>query len=109
MHEMRTAAIDVPVAWASVTLSVTRLRCAKAAKRIEVLFGMKTFGDPKNGGDPMQLSSDYFGRLLFIYRRCGRAPATSRGQLRGNGVARPGRHTRNASGPHRSFTSHCLN
>jgi len=30
----------------SVSLSVTRFRCAKAAKQIEVLSGMENFADP---------------------------------------------------------------
>jgi len=42
MHEMQTIATDDPVAWSvcqSICLSVTRLRHAKTAKLIEVLFG----------------------------------------------------------------------
>jgi len=42
MHEMRTVANDVPVAWASVnqsvSLSVTWIRCANTTELIEVLF-----------------------------------------------------------------------
>jgi len=44
MHEMRTIATDVPVASClchSVCLSVMRLRCAKAAKRIEALLTVR--------------------------------------------------------------------
>jgi len=41
----------------SVCLSVTRLHCAKTAERIEVLFGIETYGDPGHivldgGADP---------------------------------------------------------
>jgi len=32
----------------AVCYSVTRLSCAKTAKRIEVLFGMDTLRDPRN-------------------------------------------------------------
>jgi len=32
----------------AVSVSVTRLRCAKTAERIEVLFGMETLGRPRN-------------------------------------------------------------
>jgi len=53
MHEMRTIATDDPVAW-SVCLSVKRLRPAKTAKRIQVLFGVEALGSPGhnvlNGG-----------------------------------------------------------
>jgi len=41
---MRTIAIDDP----GVCQSVTRAGCAKTAERIDVLFGVKTHGDPKN-------------------------------------------------------------
>jgi len=40
-------ATDDPVA-RSVCLSVTRLRCAKTAKKMEVLFGVETLGDPRH-------------------------------------------------------------
>jgi len=40
MHdEMRPIATDDPVAWC---VSVTRLCCAKTAKRIKILFGVGT-------------------------------------------------------------------
>jgi len=41
MHDVRTIATDVspPTAWASVSLSITRLRCANTVECIEVLFG----------------------------------------------------------------------
>jgi len=48
MHEMQTSVIRDPVAWASVSLSVTRASCAKTAVRIEVLLGIETLGDPRN-------------------------------------------------------------
>jgi len=40
MHEMRTIAINITVAWASVCvcLTVTRASCAKTAERIELQF-----------------------------------------------------------------------
>jgi len=41
---MRPIATDNPAAWfAGVIQSVMRLRCAKPAERIKVLFGMKTW------------------------------------------------------------------
>jgi len=43
MHEMRTFAIDN----LGVCQSAKRAGCAKTAKRIEVLFGVETSGDPK--------------------------------------------------------------
>jgi len=46
MHEMRTIATDVFVAWC-VCLSVTWLRPAKTVE-VEVLFGVATSGNPKN-------------------------------------------------------------
>jgi len=55
----------------------TRLHCAITAEQIKVLFGVNTFGGPRNivlnggpdpsqrgEGDSMQLSPNYFG-LLF--------------------------------------------
>jgi len=49
MHEMRTTAINDPVAW-SVGLSrgFTRFRCANTAERMEVLFVVETLGNPSN-------------------------------------------------------------
>jgi len=49
MQEMQTIVNDVPVCQ-SVCLSrgFTRLSCAKTAERIEVLFGVKIFGGPRN-------------------------------------------------------------
>jgi len=41
---MPSMATDKPVAWC-VNLSGTRLRCAKAAERIDALFGVETLGD----------------------------------------------------------------
>jgi len=64
MHEMRTTATDVTVA------SATRLRPAKTASRVEVLFGVKTPTGPKEycrqtgpdfPTDSMQPSTNYFG------------------------------------------------
>jgi len=48
MHEMRAIATDDPLTWCIVSsLSVTRLRPAKMAEQIEVLFRVKTWGpDP---------------------------------------------------------------
>jgi len=50
---MRPIAIatDDPVGWCvsqSDCLFVTRLRCAKTAEWIEVLFRVEIFGDPRN-------------------------------------------------------------
>jgi len=69
MFEMQAIATDV-----SVCLSggFIRLWCAKTAEGIEVPFGMKTPGGPRNAvleGDPdpptaMQLLSNHFGRLV---------------------------------------------
>jgi len=79
MHKMRTIAINDPVAWCRlIFLSVTRLRRAGAAERIEVLFWVETRpqkydvldGDldtPRRWGgteDPMQPMQNYFGHLL---------------------------------------------
>jgi len=54
MHEMRRklATLD-PVAWASVSQSVSPSachvgRCTKTAERINVLFGVETLGDARN-------------------------------------------------------------
>jgi len=55
MHEMLTIAPNVPVAWCVNSLlvcllvyqSVTRLRLAKPAEQIEILFGVETLGDPR--------------------------------------------------------------
>jgi len=51
MNEIRTTAIYDP-GRLSVCLSrsghFTRLRCANMAKRIEVLLGVETLGDPRN-------------------------------------------------------------
>jgi len=71
MHEMETTVTDVR----SVCLShgSTRLRCAKMAERIKILFAVNTLGGPRNividgvliprskGGDSMQPSTNYFG------------------------------------------------
>jgi len=43
---MRPCATDDPVACVSVCLSVTRMRCAKTAERIDMLLGVETSGDP---------------------------------------------------------------
>jgi len=56
MHEMRAIATDVFLVWYVSSLSVTRLRPAKMAKRIEVLLGINILGAPKvilnEGPDP---------------------------------------------------------
>jgi len=52
--ECMTTAIIV---WASINLSVTRLRCANTGKRIEVLLKVETFGDRKNITRWFQFSS----------------------------------------------------
>jgi len=44
MHEMRSIATNDPVAWASVSQFVTRLRCANAVERIKILIGMENLG-----------------------------------------------------------------
>jgi len=59
MHEMQTIATDDPVACMFVCRSDTRLLPAKTAKRIEVIFAMKTSEGPRNikldvGLDPPQ-------------------------------------------------------
>jgi len=46
MHKIWTIATDDPVAW-YVCQSVTRLRPAKTAKRIEVMIGVETPKGPK--------------------------------------------------------------
>jgi len=50
MHEMQTIVTDVRSVCLSVSLlrGSTRLRCAKTAKRIKTLFGLNTFGGPRN-------------------------------------------------------------
>jgi len=67
--------------------SVTRLSCAKTTERIEVLFGVQSFANPKHVGsatvgemlrnfpavklrfsDSMWPSPDYFGHLLYTNR-----------------------------------------
>jgi len=49
---------------ASASLSVNQAGCAKAAKRIEVLFGVETSGDPRNivldGGSPSHTARGKF-------------------------------------------------
>jgi len=46
---MQLIATEVSVCQSVCLLrSFTRLRCAKTAKRIEVLFGVKTLGGPRN-------------------------------------------------------------
>jgi len=57
-------AIDDPVAWCvswSVCLSVVWLRCAKTAKWINVLFGVKTVGDQSQ--IVLNESSDTFSKI----------------------------------------------
>jgi len=49
---MRTIAIDVTVARASVRLSVTRLRCANTVEQIEVLYRVETLGGPNTYDGP---------------------------------------------------------
>jgi len=70
MHEMRTTAIDD-----HRRLSVTPRyvchagRMCKAAKRIEVLFGVETVGDQKHSvldGDSMRPLPNQFGLLLNL-------------------------------------------
>jgi len=63
MHEMRPITNDDFVAL-FVSLSVTRLRCAKTAGRIEVAFAVETLGGPKH-----TVLDEGFGPL----RRGGRA------------------------------------
>jgi len=48
MHKTRPVAGDVPVALASVNLSVARLSCVNTAERFEVLMATETFGDARN-------------------------------------------------------------
>jgi len=51
VHNARPIATVDHVAWyssQSVCLSVTRLRCAKTAERIKVLFGMDILADPRH-------------------------------------------------------------
>jgi len=60
------------VAW-YVTLSVTRLRCAKTAERIEVRFGVETFRGPRNilldgGPDPSGEGEEEWGKILPIVK-----------------------------------------
>jgi len=70
---MRTIAIDDP----GVCQFITRLRCAKTAERIDVLFGVETPGDRKSikldggyhlprqyEGGSMRPLTNYFGHLL---------------------------------------------
>jgi len=45
---MQPIATDDPVAWCVSLMSVTRLRCAKTAERIEFLFAENTFVDPRS-------------------------------------------------------------
>jgi len=47
IYETQTVAIDDAVAWYA-SLSVMRLRCAKTAKQIDVLFWVKAIGDPRH-------------------------------------------------------------
>jgi len=47
MHDLRPIAIDDLVAWC-VCLCATRLRSAKTAEQIEVLFWMDTLWGPRN-------------------------------------------------------------
>jgi len=48
MHEMQSVVDNDPVAWLSLSLSIMWLRCAKTAKRIEVLFWVETLQDLRN-------------------------------------------------------------
>jgi len=50
------------------SLSVTWLRCANTAKRIEVVLGMETLGVSRT--DSMRPSLNYFGHLLVFISPC---------------------------------------
>jgi len=70
---MRRIATDDPVAWC-ISLSVTRLRCAKTAERIEVLFGVATFGDPRPiafYGDPDPPTARGIGKKFYPLQSIG--------------------------------------
>jgi len=62
---MRTIAIDV----SAVCLSVTRLRCANTAERIEVLFGVETLGTQGSwqGSNFPHGFDAAFAKLLWLY------------------------------------------
>jgi len=93
MHEMRPIAIDDLVVWrvsqsVSVSLSGTRLRLAKRAKRIKVLFGKETVWEPKAhcviwGGGPIALdegldaSTRWGERVGEIFAYCATFPTHS--------------------------------
>jgi len=67
---MRPIATDDPVAW-TVSLSVTRLSCAKTSKQIEVLVEVKTLGDPKHvllDGDPEASTARGVWKILPIVK-----------------------------------------
>jgi len=72
---MLTIAVDNPVAWASVIqsacLSVRLADCAIKDEPIEMLFGMETFGDPRNIVFDASLDLPHgfdaaFGSLLWL-------------------------------------------
>jgi len=86
MHKTRIIAIHDP---AGVCQSITRLRCAKAAERIDVLFGVDTPGGSRNilldrrpdsATDSMWPSPNYFGHLLLlpavVYTASSQSPRT---------------------------------
>jgi len=70
MHDIQTTATDNPVAWTSVSLSVTRLRSANSAQLLDVLLAMETSGDQgnivleKNHLDLIQPSPNNFCRRV---------------------------------------------
>jgi len=79
IRQVRTIAINIPVAWASITLSVslsvfpsvTRIYCASMAKRVEILFWIETLGDTRRDAAFAKLLWPLWWllRVLFI-RMC---------------------------------------
>jgi len=67
---MRIIATDVPVAWASVSQYVMRLRCANTAERIEVLFAVEILGTCERGSDFLHGFDAAFAKLLWPLFTC---------------------------------------
>jgi len=71
MHDTQTT--DVRGVCPPVCLSrgLTRLHCAKSAKRIKILFGVNTFGGPRTtvldgGPDPPQGGAEKLGKFCQL-------------------------------------------
>jgi len=74
MHSMQPTVTDDLTAWCD-NLSVTRLRCAKTAERVDVLFEAETLADSRHivlYGAPIPLQGERgfdaaFVKLLWLF------------------------------------------